>query len=203
MPHTTLQSGDLTLAPHTDATTVTPFDDIAAVHELYGPRIFRFLLLSTRNRDLAHSLTQDTFLTAWRTRASFRGDCSLSTWLNHLAINLLRSHTRTETFKFWRRASANAVDVDDLTHQLHDHASSAESALLASEKLAGVWQTVGLLSPAQRSVFLLRFVEELELPAIAQSMGMPLPTVKTHLYRALDRIRAEHNPHSNKKKVRS
>lgn len=199
MPQHTLQSGDLTLPT---SAAVTPFDDIASLHELYGPRIFRFLLLSTRNRDLAHSLTQDTFLTAWRTRSSFRGDCSIATWLNHLAINLLRSHTRTETFKFWRRAAANAVDVDDLTHHLSDHASSAEAALLAHEKLAAVWQTVAELSPVQRSIFLLRYIEEIEIPEIARSMEMPVSTVKTHLYRALDRIRSTHNPNA-KKKVRS
>jgi RNA polymerase sigma-70 factor (ECF subfamily) len=197
MPQQTLQSGDLTMNP---PVAVSPFDDIASVHALYEARIFRFLLLSTRNRDLAHSLTQDTFLTAWRTRASFRGDCSIATWLNRLAVNLLRSHTRTETFKFWRRAEANAADVDDLTTHLHDHAASAEANLLAKEKLAAVWDTVEQLSATQRNIFLLRFVEEIEIPEIAQAMGMPVPTVKTHLYRALDRIRSTHQPTTKKER---
>jgi len=74
MPQQSLQTGDVVLAENEGA-SVTPFDDIAAVYALYEEKIFRFLLLSLRDRDVALSLTQDTFLNAWRTRAKFRGDC--------------------------------------------------------------------------------------------------------------------------------
>lgn len=187
MPQPTLQSGELTL---TSNEAVTPFDDIAAVHGLYEERIFRFLLLSVRDRDLAFSLTQDTFLNAWRTRANFRGDCSISTWLTYIAMNLLRSHTRTETFRFWKRAAANAMDADDLKSHLPHPGRSAESRLIAQEQLDQIWEHVEMLSRPQRTIFLLRFVEEIELSEIAKVMSMPVPTVKSHLYRALDHIRS-------------
>lgn len=193
MTQQTLQSGELPLA---NDTAVSPFDDIAAVHELYEPRIFRFLLMSVRDRDLALSLTQDTFMAAWKARENFHGDCSIATWLTRIAVNLLRSHTRTETFKFWKRASAEALDADHLSAQLPHHASSAEDRLIAQQQLAKVWESVQELSNHQRSIFILRFVDEIELQEIATIMNMPLPTVKTHLYRALDRIRAQHNPNS-------
>ena len=45
------------------------------------------------------------------------------------------------------------------------------------------------LSRQQRMVFLLRFVEELELSEIAETTGMNTSTVKSHLYRALRIIR--------------
>lgn len=187
MPQQTLQSGELTI---TDNERVTPFDDIAAVHALYEERIFRFLLLSVRDRDVALSLTQDTFLNAWRTRANFRGDCSISTWLTYLAVNLLRSHTRTENFRFWKRVGVTAVDADDLKSQLPHPGRSAESRLIAQEQLEQVWDQVEKLSRPQRTIFLLRFVEEIELAEIAKVMNMPVPTVKSHLYRALDHIRS-------------
>jgi RNA polymerase sigma-70 factor (ECF subfamily) len=41
----------------------------------------------------------------------------------------------------------------------------------------------------QRSVFLLRFVEEMELPQIAAAMGLHVGTVKSHLHRALSAVR--------------
>jgi len=196
MPQQTLQSGEITLV---NEQTVTPFDDIAAVHALYEARIFRFLLLSVRDRDVARSLTQDTFLNAWRTRASFRGDCSIATWLTRIAVNLLRSHTRTDVFRFWKRASETAVDADDLKSQLSHPARSVESTLIAREQLEQVWHTVEQLSRLQRTIFLLRFIDEIGLAEIAQVMNMPLPTVKSHLYRALDRVRAEHNQGSRKR----
>ncbi len=189
MPQEGVQSGQLPLA-ETMQESVTPFDDIASVHALYEERIFRLLLLSVHDRDVAMSLTQDTFLNAWRTRASFRGDCSIATWLTYIAMNLLRSHTRTEYFRFWKKAAATAVSAEDLKAQLPHPAQSAENRLIAQQELERVWQRVKKLSRAQRSIFLLRFVEEMELAEIAKVMQMPVPTVKSHLYRALDHVRS-------------
>ena len=171
--------------------SVSPLEDIAAVHALYEQRVFRFLLMNLRDRDAALSLTQDTFLNAWRYRANFRGECSIATWLMRIAVNLLRDHTRTEQFKFWKRAATTAASVDDL--KLQHPSQSAEKSLMAHEKLIAVWKSVEELTQRQRTVFLLRFVEELELNEIAAATGIPLATVKSHLYRALDHIRAKHH----------
>jgi RNA polymerase sigma-70 factor, ECF subfamily len=148
---------------------------------------------------VALSLTQDTFLNAWRKRDSFRGDCSISTWLMYIAMNLLRSHTRTENFRFWKRVGATAVSADELKSQLPHPGRSAESRLIAQEQLAQIWQTVERLSRPQRTIFLLRFIEEIELAEIAKVMHMPVPTVKSHLYRALDHIRAGHQAGARKR----
>ena len=56
----------------------TPFDDLDAVVATHQKRIFRFLLSSLREPDLAHTLTQETFLRAWTTRNAFRGECSIA-----------------------------------------------------------------------------------------------------------------------------
>ncbi len=181
------QPGDLTLAS-TDA--VSPFENIADVHAMYEARVFRFLLFSLRDRDVALSLTQDTFLSAWRSRASFRGDCSIATWLMRIAVNLVRNHTRTGAFRFWKKAEATAIDATDLQGHLRHPNASAESTLIARQQVAQVWESVEHLSARQRTIFLLRFVDELELNEIAIVTGLTLPTVKSHLYRALDKVRA-------------
>jgi len=174
----------------------TPFDDLDSLVATYEQRIFRFHLLSLRDRDLALSLTQDTFLRAWSARASFRGDCAISTWLMRIALNLIRDHTRTDRFRFWKRVAETAVDVSDVSEHLSRHESSPEATLIAREQLALVWDSVAHLSDRQRHIFTLRFVEELELSEIAEITGLPISTVKTHLYRALAAIRARHNaPH--------
>jgi RNA polymerase sigma-70 factor (ECF subfamily) len=185
-----LNAETLTADPKPETATLASIDTL---HELYGQRIFRFLLASLRDRDVAESLTQETFLRAWTARASFRGDCSAATWLTRIALNLLRDHTRTNRFRFWRKVSQTAVQADDLAHHLPSKVSSTEASLIAKEQLALIWETVGTLSERQRTVFLLRFVEELELADIAQITGIPISTVKTHLYRALATIRAAHS----------
>src|SRR5580698_2086598 len=191
----TMASRAITTDTHsaTQHAPATALDDMASIVATYEQRIFRFHLISIRDRDVAQSLTQDTFVRAWSARESFRGDCSISTWLMRIALNLVRDHTRTDRFRFWKRVSETAVDVSDVSSHIPHRDSSLESRLIAREQLNLVWDSVARLSERQRQIFLLRFLEELELTEIASITGLPISTVKTHLYRALASIRTRHN----------
>ena len=145
---------------------------------------------SVRDEDLADIIVQDTLLKAYRNRAGFRGDCSVNTWMTGIAVNLIRDHARTQKFKFWRSARATAVDATDMANHLRAGGSSPEGALLAREQALQVHDAMEKLSPNQRTAFLLRFIEEMDLPDIAEAMGMPVNTVKTHLHRAVKSVRA-------------
>jgi RNA polymerase sigma-70 factor (ECF subfamily) len=171
----------------------TPLDDLENVVALFQPRVFRFLLANLRDRDAAETLTQETFLRAWTARSSFREDCSVGTWLIRIALNLARDHTRTGRFRFWKNLAANAVDVADVSSSVPSGEVSSEERLIAQQQVAQIWQTVAGLSQRQRTIFLLRFLEDMDIPEIAAATGLPLGTVKSHLYRALNLIRARHN----------
>ena len=168
---------------------VTEMDDFDEVVRLYRPRIFRYLVATLRDRDLAESLTQDCFLKAWNARHQFRGDSSLMTWLTRIAVNLVRDHARSQRMRFWQKARAEDIDPADIGDWLPDERSGPEQSLLAREQAGAVWDAVRALSPQQKTVFLLRFVEEMELPQIADATGMNENTVKSHLYRALRTVR--------------
>jgi RNA polymerase sigma-70 factor (ECF subfamily) len=185
----TFPSTSLTLGAGARA---TPLDDLETIVALYQPRVFRFLLANLRDRDAAETLTQETFLRAWTARASFREDCSVVTWLIRIALNLARDHTRTGRFRFWKHVATSAVDVDEVAASLPNREGTAEAHLIAQQQVALIWDTVAVLSPRQRSIFLLRFLEEMEIPEIALVTGLPLGTVKSHLYRALNVIRTRH-----------
>jgi RNA polymerase sigma-70 factor (ECF subfamily) len=185
----TMPSSSLSLSSRS-----TPFDDLETVVALYQPRVFRFLLANLRDRDAAETLTQETFLRAWSARSSFREDCAVGTWLIRIALNLARDHTRTGRFRFWRQISASAVDVADVAASVPNRETSAEANLIAQQQVKAIWQTVEGLSERQRTIFLLRFLEEMDIPEIANACNLPLGTVKSHLYRALDVIRSRHNP---------
>ncbi len=175
----------------------TPLDDLENVVALHQSRVFRFLLATLRDRDAAETLTQETFLRAWNARGSFREDCSLATWLIRIALNLARDHTRTGRFRFWKRVSASAVDVAEVAASIPNREETAEERLIAQQQVAGIWESVAGLSARQRTIFLLRFLEEMEIPDIASATGMPLGTVKSHLYRALAIVRAQHDAASH------
>lgn len=164
------------------------FESIVASHRL---QIFRFLLGSTRDVDLAETLTQDCFLKAHRNWSTFRGESSALTWLMRIAINLQKDHWRNRRMQFWKMTRTNAVDLDEASDWLPSGERTVEQRMLAREKVAKVWQSVENLSDRQRTVFLLRFVEEMELKEIATATGMGEGTVKAHLSRALSRVRRE------------
>ena len=165
--------------------------DFARVVERHRAQIFRFLLASTRDLDLAETLTQECFLKAHRNWVNFRGESSAATWLMRIAINLQKDHWRNRRMQFWRHARTNAVDIDEASEWLPSGESSQEQKLLARERVSQVWKAVKGLSERQRTVFLLRYIEELELSEIAQTTGLSEGTVKAHLSRALGRVRAE------------
>ena len=164
------------------------FAHVAAAHR---PQIFRFLLASTRDIDLAETLTQECLLKAHRNWVGFRGESSALTWLMRIAINVQKDHWRNRRLQFWRTTRTNSVDVEEAGEWLPSTESSPEQQLLAREKVDKVWEVVARLSQRQRSVFLLRYVEEMDIAEIATATGLSDGTVKAHLSRALARVRAE------------
>ncbi len=166
-------------------------EEFSAVVAKHRPQIFRFLLASTRDVDLAETLTQDCFLKAHRNWSSFRGESSAMTWLMRIAINLQKDHWRNRRMQFWRHTQANAVGLDEASEWLPSGERSVEQQLLARERVEQVGKAVAGLSERQRTVFLLRYVEEAELSEIARATGLSEGTVKAHLSRAVTRVRAE------------
>jgi len=165
--------------------------EFARIVDSHRPQIFRFLLASTRDVDLAETLTQECFLKAHRNWKHFRGESSAMTWLMRIAINLQKDHWRNRRLQFWRQTRINAVDLDEASEWLPNGERSAEQQLLARERVGQVWKAMDGLSERQRTVFLLRYVEEQELSDIAEATGLSEGTVKAHLSRALGKVRAE------------
>jgi len=169
---------------------ISELDDIDALVRVYKPKVFRLVAFSISDRDAAESITQDCLLKAHLTRNQFRGDCSVATWLMRIAFNLIRDHTKSQKFRFWKSAAASAIDASDVSQYLASGERSAEAQLIARERVQMVYKALQELSGKQRSIFLMRFVEEMDLSEIAAITGMTVPTVKTHLYRAVGAIRA-------------
>jgi RNA polymerase sigma-70 factor, ECF subfamily len=165
--------------------------DFEALVRQHQPRIFRFLLVSLRDRDAAENLTQDCFIRAYKAREQFRGGSSLGTWLMHIAANLVRDHEANSRLKFWKRRLRADLDPNDISDWIPDRQQSPEALALAKEQVETIWKAAARLSARQRTVFLLRFVEDMDLLEIAAVTGMKEWTVKTHLFRAVQSLRLE------------
>ena len=163
------------------------FDSLVRQHR---PRIFRFLFASLRDRETAENLTQDCFIRAYQARDQFRHASSIGTWFMQIAANLVRDHQSSSRLKFWRRNLESGADVADLGAAIPDRQHSPEALAVIREQVRAIWSAAANLPVRQRTVFLLRFVEEMSLLEIAEVTGMKEGTVKAHLFRALQSVRA-------------
>jgi RNA polymerase sigma-70 factor, ECF subfamily len=169
----------------------TELDDIDQLVHRYGARLLRFVAFSIGDQDLAQSIVQDCFMKAYNARASFRGDCSVQTWLNRIAFNMILDHQRTQKFRFWRSFRKTAVDITEVASILPSEASTPEKDLLRQERAAQVAKALESLSFNQRTIFLMHFQEGMNIPEISSAIDMSANTVKTHLHRAVKAVRAK------------
>ena len=165
-------------------------EDFDSVVRLHWPRVFRFALASLRDRDAAETVTQDCFLKAYRAKDGFRGESSVVTWLLQIAVNLVRDHARNRRLQFWKRNRAADFDFDGASDEIVTRDRSPEARALAKQQLHAIWRASESLPERQRTVFLLRFVEDMEIAEIAAATKIKEGTVKIHLFRALQTVRA-------------
>ncbi len=113
----------------------------------------------------------------------------MGTWILRIAVNLARDHAKNRKVAFWKKIIGLDDDTIQDTCHLQAPEPSPERTLLAQEQLRAVWTAVDSLSEQQRSVFLLRFVEEMSLEEVAGVLGIQVGTVKAQLFRATGKVR--------------
>ena len=142
----------------------------------YQQPLLRTCFLYLRDRALAEDSVQDTFLKAYRSLASFRGECSEKTWLMKIAINtccdLRRAH---------RLRRIDPCRIPDLLPQAAGPFTEAEEALVTQ---------VMRLPRKLREVILLYYYQDMTVTEIAVSLGISQSSVSGRLKRAREKLRA-------------
>lgn len=110
----------------------------------------------------------------------------MNTWLMRIAVNLLRNHVQSRRFQFWKRT--HQVDSREILNW-PDRGISPEASAVIQQQVQEVWEATKTLSHNQRTVFLLRYVEELDISEIARATALTENAVNVHLFRAVRSIR--------------
>ena len=175
-------------AEQVDEISAEKFDEIMRQHQR---RVYRVIFLLVRDRDAADNLTQECFLRAYLKRATFRGECRIETWLLRIAVNLARDHGKSRRVSFWKRLVGleQGEEGGAEPRQYPAPGLSAEHTLLVREELAAVWNALSSLSPQQRTIFFLRYEEEMSLAQIASLLDLAVGSVKSQLARATGKLR--------------
>jgi RNA polymerase sigma-70 factor, ECF subfamily len=165
--------------------------DQLAYHRLvdrFQPEIFRMLYYRTRSQMDAEDLTQDVFLKAYKHLARLESPRVFRSWLYRIAVNRLNDHFRKQRF----RALFVNTSVDEETFQETPEMavpSQAQDNLERREFWRQVEKMLDALSRMEREVFLLRFFDQLSIKEMTAALGKNESTIKTHLYRALKKIK--------------
>lgn len=160
----------------------------------YQHRIHKFVTRYVHDANLALDITQESFLRAYRSIGSFRGDSAFYTWLYRIAINVAKNHltlnARRLEESLAEAGETNAMDGIEALQSM----DTPEALLISEEVRRAVVEAIQDLAPDLRTAILLREVEGFSYEAIAQAMGCPVGTVRSRIFRAREAINARLEP---------
>jgi RNA polymerase sigma-70 factor, ECF subfamily len=134
----------------------------------------------------ARDLCQEAFLKAYRGLGGFKKEARFSSWLYQIAINVCRDRLR-------RRRGRMSVSLDDVEEGREDGLRTAGPSPLdlveARDIRHLVEDAMATLRAEEREVVILKEYQGLTFPEIAETLEVPLSTVKTRLYRGLTQLR--------------
>ena len=150
---------------------------LAAVFDATAPELLRVAMHLSRDPAAAEDLLQRTFLTAIERAASFDARERLVPWL----LGILGNHAKEAARKDRRTVDPSRLEPRESA----DPAATAERAELSEE----AWRAIDAIEDPARSVLVLRWRHGLEPAEIANALGIPPATVRSHLHRGLERVR--------------
>jgi RNA polymerase sigma-70 factor (ECF subfamily) len=164
--------------------------DVGAAEALvaaYWDRVYRLALRITGNASDAEEVVQDALWTASRKIDTFRGEAAFGTWLYRITANTANQKLRG------RRSKRNEVSWEDLAPSFDDKGQHVEAAVDWSRRLKDpaiegelrsvLGGAIDELPADYRTPFLLRDVEGLSYPEIAETLQIKLGTVKSRVHR--------------------
>lgn len=166
---------------------------VEALLERHQAQIYRFSLKMCRDPEDAKDVLQETLLATARGVRDFRGASSFSTWLYTIARSFCIKRRRRRKLAPDEERSLDSEMIAD-GRQLTDPAQSPDDAVAGKEVERALDQAIRNLEPIYREVILLRDVEGLTAPEVAEVLGVSVQAVKSRLHRARLSVRAEVAP---------
>ena len=156
----------------------------------YQRKLARLLSQFIRDAAEVEDVTQETFIKAYRSLSSFRGDSAFYTWLYRIGINAAKNFLVAQK----RRASTTTNEFDIEVAENFEEGSqlrelnTPENELMSKQIAQTVHQTLQALPEELRSAITLREIEGLSYEEIANIMNCPTGTVRSRIFRAREAI---------------
>ena len=155
----------------------------ATLVERHQKTIFNLLYRMLGDYDDAAEVSQEAFLSAYRSIKSFRGDASFSTWLYRIAVN--HANTRRKSAALWQQ---RAVWMESM-EPAGDGGPDPADALEQTEMRERVQAALNSLESDDATIILLRDLQDVPYEVVADMLNIPIGTVKSRLFRARRQLR--------------
>lgn len=141
----------------------------------YQEMLLHMCFVYLRDQEMARDAVQETFLKAYRSLSTFRGESSIKTWLIQIAINTCKSMQRSA----WLRHHDRRITPEELP----------QPVMTALEEDMDILCDIMLLPPKLKEVILLYYWQNMDVNEIAQSLGIAQSTVSRRLQQARAALR--------------
>lgn len=146
----------------------------------YEGLVFNYALRMSGNHDDALDLMQDVFLSVFHNLAGWRGESSFKTWLMTIAHHRCIEHYRR------KREMQDEYEFDQAASD--DEWHNPEQVYQGQQRTQQLVNAMQELPIEQRLVVELKFFQHLKLQEISQQLAVPLNTVKSRLYNAVEKL---------------
>jgi RNA polymerase sigma-70 factor (ECF subfamily) len=150
-----------------------------ALLEQYRVVLMRTAYLTTRDRDTAQDVMQDTLIQIWRSMPKYRPHGSFKAWLLKILMNQARRQYRKKRVETVPLEKAMGVE---------ERGDGPVESVMREEDAQHVRKALDILSTDHREVLILRYYSELTVPEISKALGCREGTVKSRLNRALSNL---------------
>ena len=160
----------------------------------YQYKIIKLVSRYVHDSTEALDISQEAFIKAYRALPGFRGESAFYTWLYRIAINTAKNYLVAQG----RRPPGSDIDAQEAEQyegfsSLKDY-ETPERLLLKDEIEATVYQAIDELPEDLRTAITLREFEGMSYEEIAQTMGCPIGTVRSRIFRAREAIDKKLSP---------
>lgn len=154
----------------------------------YEHRLFNYLARMAGNRTDADDLFQETFLRVYKHRQRYDRSARFRPWLYQIATNLCKDHHKYMRHRSHIPLDSNPGEGASLSERIADPVPGPSAQAELSEVRDALESAVAALPEHQRSVFLMSRYEGLRYEEIAESLGIPVGTVKSRMSKAVHSV---------------
>jgi RNA polymerase sigma-70 factor, ECF subfamily len=170
----------------------------------YQDRVFAFCFRWIGEAAVAEEIAQDVFVAVYRSLATFRGECRLSTWIFRIAVNHCKNARIYRRRRAWDQHEPleGTPRDDERPRELPSTGQDTDASAHSRDAQQIIALGLAAITDEHRQIILLRDIEDLDYDEIAEILSVPRGTVKSRLHRARAELAAVLRNHLSNEDVK-